>query len=217
MASVTITPADAQVGDQVAISGEGFLADSVVTVSILEYGESFETVSDAAGDISSDDLPDRAIATLTSNGTDVSVNDTVTIGAVTYTFKAAPTTVANEVKIGGTAAASLANLKKAINLTGVSGTDYGSSTVIHPTVAAGALTATTLRLYAKTGGTAGNTLASTEVAVTLSFGDTTFVDLGAASTGVSPMLFTPTHVGPLTARATDGTNSAEARILVYSQ
>lgn len=116
----------------------------------------------------------KATATLTSDATIPTAADTVTIGAVTYTFRAAPTTVANEVKLGASAAASLTNLKAAINQTGVSGTDYGSATVIHPTVTAGTLTATTLVLTAKTVGVAGNALASTETSTHLSFAGATF-------------------------------------------
>lgn len=214
-AALTVTPAEVQVGDPVVISGTGFLADTVVTVSIPETGESFEVVSDAAGGISSDDLADRAIATLTSDGTNVTAADTVTIGAVTYTFRASVTTTANEVLIGADAATSLANLKKAINLSGTGGTEYGSLTVIHPTVTAAALTATTLRLYAKTAGTGGNSLTSTEASTHLSFGGAVFAG-GAASTGVSPLLFTPTNNAPFTVNATDGTNTASARVLVFS-
>lgn len=214
-AALVVTPAEVQVGDAVAITGSGFLADTVVLVTIPEHGEAFETVSDAAGGISSDDLADRAIATLTSDATNVTADDTVTIGAVTYTFKAAPTTGANEVKIGTTAALTLANLKAAINQTGTSGTDYGSGTVIHPTVTAGALTATTLRLYAKTAGTGGNSLTSTEASTHLAFGGVVFAG-GAASTGVSALLYTPTQATPFTVNATDGTNTATATVRVWT-
>jgi hypothetical protein len=214
MASLTVTPSEVQVGDAVVITGAGFAADSVVTVTIPEYGESFETVSDAAGGISTDDLADRAITTLTSTGVNVTAADTVTIGAVTYTFRAAVTTTANEVKIGADAAATLQNLKDAINLTGTTA-QYGSLTVVHPTVTAAAITTTTLRMYAKTAGTGGNSLASTKSAVTLSFTGSTFAG-GAASTGVSSLLYTPTKNEPFTVQATDGTNTASARVLVFS-
>lgn len=216
MAALTVTPAETQVGDAVTITGTGFLANTVVLVSIPEFGESFETMSDEAGGISSDDLADRAFTVLTSNGTNVSANDTVTIATVVYTFKASVTTTAGEVLIGADAAGSLANLKKAINLSGVGGTDYGSLTVVHPTVTAAALTATTLRLYAKTGGTAGNSLGSTKSAATLSFTSTVFAG-GSASTGVSALLFTPTEAKPFTVNASDGTNTATARVLVSTE
>lgn len=58
-------------------------------------------------------------------------NDTVTIDSQTYTYKAAPTTVANEVKIGASVNASIDNLVSAITLGGTPGTDYGSGTVKH--------------------------------------------------------------------------------------
>lgn len=62
------------------------------------------------------------------------VNDTITIAGHVYTLKAAPTTVADEVRIGGTAFATLQNLMHAINGTGTPGTDYGSATVRHSTI-----------------------------------------------------------------------------------
>lgn len=215
-AALTVLPAEVQVGDAVTITGSGFLANTVVTVSIPEHGESFETMSDEAGGISSDDLADRAFTVLTSDATNVTANDTVTIDSVVYTFKAAPTTVAGEVKIGADAATTLANLKAAINLAAGSGTLYGSGTVVHPTVTAAAITATTLRLYAKTGGTAGNSLGSTEASSHLSFTSTVFAG-GSASTGVSSLLYTPTQSTPFTVNATDGTNSATASVRVFTQ
>lgn len=110
----------------------------------------------------------RAVGTLTSTGTNVSANDTVTVGGVVYTFKASVTTTANEVLIGADAAASLANLKSAINLDGTA--VYGSATVENPHVTATTLTSTTLKVEAKVAGTIGNLIASTESAATLSWG-----------------------------------------------
>lgn len=60
--------------------------------------------------------------------------DTITIDAHTYTLRAAPTTVADEVKIGASAFATLVNLHHAINGTGTPGADYGSATVRHATI-----------------------------------------------------------------------------------
>ena len=209
------------VGDEVLISGQGFLPEVALTLTAIGPDGNTLTAdftTDPAGDFAVTDAPDKATATLTSDATNVTANDTVTIGAVTYTFKAAPTTVANEVKIGATAADTLANLKKAINLTGVAGTDYGSLTVIHPTVEAGVITATTLKLAAKTGGTAGNALVSTEASTHLSFGDTTFVDTGAAAVAGSEQfkLFVG-KVGTWTITGTDGTNTARKRFSVWSR
>lgn len=89
-------------------------------------------------------------------------DETVTIGAVTYTFKAAPIATANEVKLGASASATLDNLIAAINRTAGAGDLYGSETVIHPTVTAAAGAGDTMTLTAKTAGTEGNAIATTE-------------------------------------------------------
>lgn len=215
-AALTVTPAQVQVGNQITIDGTGFLPETVVTLTIAEPGVNLEVMSDVSGEINSDDLADRAQGTITSSGVDVTAADTITIGAVTYTFRAAPTTVANEVKVGGTAAQTLINLKNAINLTGVSGTDYGSGTVIHPTASAGAITPTTLKVYAKTAGTGGNALALSKVAATLSVSAANLAG-GAASTGVSPILYIPQKATPLTISATDGVNTATKTVPVWTE
>lgn len=58
---------------------------------------------------------------------------TVTLDATTYTFVTAVPAAAYEVQIGADANTSMRALVKAINLTGVAGTDYGIGTVEHPT------------------------------------------------------------------------------------
>lgn len=68
--------------------------------------------------------------TFTSN---VAADDTVTIGATVYTFKAAPS-AAFEVDVGADLATSIDNLVAAINLTGTAGTTYGTGTTAHPLV-----------------------------------------------------------------------------------
>ncbi len=215
MAAVTVTPTEVQVGDTIAIAGTGFLPSTLCTISIPEYGISSEVTSLPDGSVSSDDLADLAVATLTSDATNVTAADTVTIGSVTYTFRASVTTTANEVKIGADAAATLANLKHAVNADGTT-TVYGSLTVVNPTVGAGALTATTLILYAKTGGTAGNSLTSTEASSHLSFGAATFAS-GAAATGISAVLFAPQTTKAFTVSITDGTSTASASVKVFSE
>lgn len=214
MAALTVTPTEVQVGDTVTIDGTGFLPNTVVTVTIPEHGESFEVKSDASGEINSDDLADKAVGTLTLSGNAVAA-ETVTIDGVVYTWRAAPTTVAGEVKVGATASDSLDNLKAAINLGAGSGSLYGSLTAVHPTVGAGAKTATTLQVYAKTGGTAGNSLATTEGMTNGAWGGAVLAS-GAASTGISPLLYTPTEARPFTVQATDGTNSASATVRVFT-
>lgn len=109
--------------------------------------------------------------TLTTSGV-FSAGETVIIGNVTYTFRAAVTnTVPNEVKIGAAATNSLDNLKDAINRTAVvavPGTDYSSATKRHPDVTAGTKTASTL-VVATTDTNANGVLATTETAANASF------------------------------------------------
>jgi hypothetical protein len=65
----------------------------------------------------------HAKQTLTSNGTNVTDGKTVTINTTTYRFKKTPEQ-AYDVRIGSTAADTLANLKAAINLSGTMGVEY---------------------------------------------------------------------------------------------
>lgn len=111
-----------------------------------------------------------ASGTLTSDATNVTANDTVTVGLVTYTFKASVTTTANEVKIGADAATTLANLKKAIAASDTS--VHGSLTVANPLAKGTTLTATTLKIVSKVPGAIGNLIATTEASTHLSFGGT---------------------------------------------
>lgn len=116
----------------------------------------------------------RAVGTLTSDGTIPTANDTVTVGGVTYTFKASVTTTANEVDLGANAAEALANLKAAINADPAgSGTLYGSATVENPLVEATTLTSTTLVVQSKVTGAIGNLIPSTETSTHLSWGAAT--------------------------------------------
>jgi len=204
------------VGELVSIVGAEFLPSTLCTVSIKEIGLSSEIMSDAAGYFGTDDVADHAVATLTSDATNVTDADTVTIGSVTYRFKDTMAAV-NDVKRGATAAETLANLKATINLTGTAGTHFFAGTVIHPTVTALTLTATTLLLYAKTGGTGGNSLASTEASTHLTFapGGATFAG-GAAASGVSAMLLDFETPGTYDVEATDGTNTATTSIRVWT-
>jgi hypothetical protein len=109
--------------------------------------------------------------TLTSSGVAVA-GETVTVGSVVYTWRAAvDNTIANEVKIGAAATNSLDNLKDAINgsaSVAVVGTDYSSKTVRHPHVTAGAKNATTL-VIASTDTNTNGALATTETMTNWAF------------------------------------------------
>jgi hypothetical protein len=88
-------------------------------------------------------IPGKVAATaiLSSNGTVPADNDTVTVNNVTYRFK---TTIAqaNDVARGASSDAALDALVKAVNQTGVSGTDYFAGTVAPTGVTAGNRTGT---------------------------------------------------------------------------
>lgn len=218
MATLTVTPANINKGDLVTIDGDDFAPSTVCTVDIYNPSALLRATvtTDGAGSFSGIDEANYAVATLTSTGTIPTANDTVTIGAVTYTFKATVTTTANEVLLGASASEALDNLKHAINLTGTPGTHYGSATVIHPTVRASTKTATTLFLVAKTAGTGGNSLASTEASTQLSFGGANFSG-GAAAAGTSDFKFYAETPGVWNVKATDGTVTVTTTFRVWSQ
>jgi hypothetical protein len=124
-----------------------------------------------------------ASGTLTSNATNVSDGDTVTIGSTVYRFK---NTMAQayDVAIGTSYTNSLLNLNAAINATGVAGTNYYAGTLVHPTVSSVAFTAASLKVTALTGGTGGNAIATTETSSNLSWGAATLT--GGLGTGSDP-------------------------------
>ena len=121
-----------------------------------------------------DPVKATGIFTVTGNAAN---DETITIGSTIYTFKddltTVPATVANEIHIGAAAADTLANLKGAINHEAgggqTEGTTYSTGTVENTFAAATAATATTLSLEALTGGTSGNSIATTESVANGSF------------------------------------------------
>lgn len=122
----------------------------------------------------------KATGTLTSDNTELTDGDTVTIGATVYRFKNTPAQAYDVKRNGTTADTTLANLVKAINGTGLGdGSDYFAGTVAHPSVTAGAVTAHATLLTARIGGTAANAVATTETSSHLSFGSVTLT--GGAS------------------------------------
>lgn len=116
-------------------------------------------------------------------------SDTVTIDAKTYTFQTTLTNVDGNVQIGSTMLQTLQNLMKAINLTGAGGIDYAAAMTVHPTVTAVAVEVETLFVRAKTGGTAGNAIASTEASTVLSWGGATLSG-GAVGPAMTQLRFT---------------------------
>ncbi len=169
---------------------------------------------------------DYATSTITSDGTAVTDGDTVTIGATVYTARTALTTggtsAANEVLIGSVAdgSAFLANLKKAINADASSyGVAYSVGTVVNPDVVAFTLTATTLKVWARTLGTAPNTKATTEVSTHLSWADTTLgggtgtSDPGVTAAGATFTLGDNTYTAVLRLAENIGLTSVANQVL----
>lgn len=218
MATLTITPENPNVGQPFSVVGEDFAPSGVVSLTVVPPSGGAVTTSeitaDASGQVGSTDTANQATTTFTLNGLPVA-DQNVVVGAVTYVWKAAPTTGANEVKIGTSASTSLDNLKAAINHLAGSGTLYGSGTTEHPTVRAGRKTASTLILVAKTGGTGGNSLASTTTTAQGSFPGGTFSG-GAAATGVDTFSCIPSVPGPWTVIASDGTDTARDTVKVWT-
>lgn len=114
----------------------------------------------------------KATGTLTLTGNAVN-NETVTVGAVTYTWKTALTGAANEVFVGALATNSIDNLIAAINGAAGEGTTYGTGTVYNPSATAVAGAGDTMDVTARAGGSAGNTIVTTETMTNGSWGAAT--------------------------------------------
>lgn len=113
--------------------------------------------------------PARASLVLTSDNTEVTDGDTVTIGTTVYRFKNTPAQAYDVKRDGTTADTTLGNLVKAINGTGTPGTEYFAGTIAHPDVTASAVTAHATTVTAKQPGTAGNAIATAETSSHLSW------------------------------------------------
>lgn len=110
----------------------------------------------------------KATGTITSSGVNVTADDTATINGKAYKFVATPTDE-GDVDIGASAAATLDNLKLAINRTEPDtndGVKYKCAAA-HPTVAATTNTDTVQTLEALTEGAGGNALTLAKSAVTI--------------------------------------------------
>lgn len=109
-----------------------------ITYAWYERSKVSDTAATLSWDLSAlsyDSDTGLATATITSNNTNVSDGDTVTIGPKVYTFKTTLTPTEGQVLIGADADASLLNLIRAINHTGTPDTDYKCAAA-HPTVSA---------------------------------------------------------------------------------
>lgn len=117
---------------------------------------------------------------------------TVTIDTTVYTFVDAlsetygATAIPYQVLAGADVAASLDNLKLAINATGTAGTNYSTGTAAHASVVATTNTDTAQTIRGRVPGTSLNTLATTETLANTTWADTTLGGgTGASDPGVT--------------------------------
>ena len=151
-ATIGLTQTSVQLPDAtIAFSAELYLQSG--DTATLDLSD-FSTTIDAAAAVA-------ATSTLTLTGNAVAA-ETVTVGDVTYTWRAAVSTTANEVKIGATASDSLDNLIAAINAGAGSGTVYGSATTANPKATAAAGAGDTMVASAVAIGELGNGVVTTE-------------------------------------------------------
>lgn len=124
-----------------------------------------------------------ATTTLTSTGV-LEDGDQAIIGGRTYTFKTTLTAsgaTPYEVLIGANQTASHLNFLRAINAGAGAGTLYGTGTLIHPTVTAATSDGTTTVINAKTPGTAGNLIGTTEGAAAAAMANASWTSTVMAS------------------------------------
>lgn len=150
------------------------------TVTYASNNTAAATVNSSTGLVTGVAAGVTAKVTLTSNATNVSDNDTVTIDGRVYRFK---NTLAQayDVKIGADAATTLDNIKAAVNATGTAGTEYFAGTLVHPTVTATTNTNTTQLFESKERSTAANSIAVAKSAATYTLSGATLTG-GAAAT-----------------------------------
>jgi hypothetical protein len=140
--------------------------------------------------------------TVSSDGTNPSNGDTITIGNITYRFEGT-LALANDVKIGASSDATLDNLALAVNGSGVAGTNYFAGTQQPKNITAAARAGTGATGKVTFTASATNYTAaypSTETSSHLSFGATVFQEAGAG--GSTQRLSSPSENAP--ARSTGG-------------
>jgi hypothetical protein len=138
-----------------------------------------------------------ATGAIIRTATNVSNNDTVTVGSQTYTFKTTLTPANYEVLIGADAAASLTNLRHAINNSGgTPGTDY-QVPAANTSASASAISGSNLPLVALVAGTSGNSISLSETAAQLSVTGSTLQG-GANAGGMTSELLSDYEQGSWT-------------------
>lgn len=118
--------------------------------------------------------------------------DTITIGATTYTYQdvlSSGPTVPNEILIGGTVSATVANTIAAINGASGAGATYSTGTAANASVTAVQGTGNSVKVTAKTTGTGGNAVATTSTSLDATFGSATLA--GGANADPGTVVWTP--------------------------
>lgn len=142
----------------------------------------------------------HAVSVLTGDA--VVDGNVVVIGSITYTAKDV-IGGAYEVAIGGSTETFLANLVKAINLTGIQGQNYSGVPTKHSQVVAVTSDATTMTVRGRVPGTSLNTVATTGTALRTVWADTTLGGgTGASDAGVTTGAATVT-IGSITYTVVD--------------
>ena len=163
-----------------------FLSDSTSggagTISTTTGLLSAAALGLVAGTITTNVPAVASTATVSATGLP-SAGETIDVAGQTYTFRAT-LTGANDVLIGGTMAATMANLAAAVNGTAGAGTTYGTGTTANANASA-VVNGSVLNLTAKTAGTAGNSLALSSTSSVLSL--VSWAGGAAASTTTTTM------------------------------
>ena len=148
-----------------------------------DFALTFNSQVTGAIDFNAPDVDTAAQGTLTLD-TQPTDGDTFTVDSKTYTLQSVLTDVDGNIAIGTDLAATQANIVAAFDLSGAAGTDYATSMTAHPTVDIGSFTTNDVILTAKSTGTGGNSIATTE---TFNAGTNVFdaVTLGTTTKGAT--------------------------------
>jgi putative NIF3 family GTP cyclohydrolase 1 type 2 len=163
------------------VAAEGTLTLPTIPVGAVKSQGTLTLDTQPTGEVAS-----QGTLTVTSQPDD---GDTFTLNGKVYTFQDTLTDVDGNIFTGGTEAQAKANIEAAINLTGTAGVDYAASMTLHPTISCGTFAGDDVVLTAKTPGSAGDALTTTET-----FNDPTSVfdaaTLGTTTAGTDSDTYT---------------------------
>lgn len=134
--------------------------------------------SDVPFDADNESVKAQGLLTIAEQVTD---GDSYTIDSKVYVLEDSLTDVDGNVYSGGSEAQAKLNIIKALDLSGLAGTDYALSMTAHPTVDGAAFDGDDAVLTAKTAGAAGNSIVITETGQGFTHEDNVF-DAGTLGT-----------------------------------